>query len=109
VLLFLTSSSKTSVIAGNKTLINHDAAAITKSENRDDLSNPVTPFPRYAHHSGQSFEPAGRFRLNSTDHADLVHGDPNNEGWISSVSDIFNVHGSRKPYLVAYGVKSGVF
>ncbi|KAI1370783.1 putative ankyrin repeat protein [Hypoxylon crocopeplum] len=84
-----------------RNLIDNDAANITELGGADDLVDPVTPFPRYAHDAGQSFEAAGRTRLDTTHHVDLVRGDPDNN-WLSSVSGMFNVSGSI--IKVSYGI-----
>jgi hypothetical protein len=62
----------------------------------DDLPGPVTPFPRYGHYSGQSFEAGLRIRLDNTDHLDLIRGGLSFDYWFSDVSSIFNVSGCRK-------------
>lgn len=63
-------------------------------QNDIDEFNTVTPFPRYVHFAGQSFESAGRIRVQPIDHIDLVRGDPDDE-WITGVSDILNIDGCR--------------
>ncbi|KAI5924974.1 putative ankyrin repeat protein [Camillea tinctor] len=77
--------------------ISNDIANATEPGSTDDLANPVTPFPQYAHHIGQSFEAAGRISLNTTAHTDLVRGDPRNK-WLSRVSNMFNLRGS--PFII---------
>ncbi|RYP78211.1 hypothetical protein DL771_000688 [Monosporascus sp. 5C6A] len=72
--------------------VDENAADSTDSRDEDDLPNPVTPFPRYAHFTGQSFEATGRFRLEGTDHVDLVRGEASYD-WLSRVSNMFNVNG----------------
>jgi len=58
-------------------------------------TGPVTPFPRFAHLLGQSFEAAGRFRLDNVDHVAIIRGEPSGD-WFPFVSDCFNVAGARK-------------
>jgi hypothetical protein len=58
-------------------------------------TRPVTPFPRYAHLLGHSFEASGRFRLENVDHLDLIRGEPNGD-WFSWISTLFHVPGARK-------------
>ncbi|KAL6887054.1 putative ankyrin repeat protein [Trichoderma evansii] len=57
-----------------------------------DIPDPVTPFSRYTHFIGQSFEAAGRIRINRIDHADLIRGDWDDR-WMLEVSDLFNAAG----------------
>ncbi|KAI1099976.1 putative ankyrin repeat protein [Jackrogersella minutella] len=72
--------------------VDDDVASIMVPRNKDYPSDPVTPFPRYAHHIGNSFDATGRLRLNEMDHLDLIRGDPKDH-WFSDVSKIFNVDG----------------
>ncbi|TAQ90941.1 hypothetical protein B7494_g700 [Chlorociboria aeruginascens] len=69
----------------------------------DDLPDPVTPFPPYGHHSGQSFEAGLRIQLDNTDHLDLIRGELSFDSWFSAVSSIFNV--SDCPMVVKYRIK----
>lgn len=64
----------------------------TKEEN---LQDPVTPFPRYAHLIGHSFEAIGRFPCADIDHMKHVQGDAD-DGWNLAVSGMFNVPGCSK-------------
>ncbi|RYP51143.1 hypothetical protein DL768_003490 [Monosporascus sp. mg162] len=74
--------------------VDENAADSTDFRDKDDLPNPVTPFPGYAHFTGQSFEATGRFRLGDIDHVDLVRCETDDDyDWLSSVSDMFNVSG----------------
>lgn len=59
----------------------------------DNAAGPVTPFTRYSHHDGHSFEAAGRIRVFHADHAALVRGEG---GWFLMLSGYFNVIGYRK-------------
>lgn len=72
--------------------IGADGTDLTKEEN---LQNPVTPFPRYAHLIGHSFEAVGRFPCTDIDHVKHVQGDADND-WNLAVSEIFNVPGCSK-------------
>ncbi|KAI1128725.1 putative ankyrin repeat protein [Nemania abortiva] len=65
-------------------------------------SDPISPFPQYAHCSSLSFAAATRYRLNSTNHEDLIQGDPNREGWLSTIFNMFNRGGS--PIKVDYQI-----
>ncbi|KAI1416701.1 putative ankyrin repeat protein [Hypoxylon sp. FL1857] len=70
--------------------IDQDAEYISKVTGPyDELPDPSTPFPRYAHFIGQSFESCTRFSARSTDHVDLIKGD-SHHSWISTVSKLFN-------------------
>ncbi|RYP16723.1 hypothetical protein DL765_004959 [Monosporascus sp. GIB2] len=74
--------------------VNENAADSTDVRGEGDLSNPVTPFPRYAHFTGQSFEATGRIRMDDTDHVDLVRCETDGHyNWLAKVSDMFNVSG----------------
>ncbi|KAI8966064.1 putative ankyrin repeat protein [Daldinia sp. FL1419] len=53
----------------------------------DDLLHPVTPFIRYAHFVGQSFEAAGRISYVDIDHKDFIHGDTTYY-WLLDVSNM---------------------
>jgi hypothetical protein len=61
----------------------------------DEAVDSVTPFPRYAHHVGHSFEAAGRYRYDGARHTGLVRGEPSGT-WVSWLSELFNVAGFRK-------------
>jgi hypothetical protein len=71
------------------------APIILGYDEQDQISGPVTPFPRYAHHIGHAFEAAGRSRINRLDHSTLARGEPDGTRfpWVSS---LFNVDGFRK-------------
>lgn len=64
----------------------------------DDMADPVTPFSRYVHHYGHSFEGAGRARLLDVDHLALVRGEPSRKlgSWFSWLSTHFNAKAFRK-------------
>ncbi|KAF7554349.1 hypothetical protein G7Z17_g2957 [Cylindrodendrum hubeiense] len=64
----------------------------TDLEKKESLENAVTPFPRYAHFVGHSFEAAGRLRLTNVDHLNHTRGDADDE-WFSFVSDMVNESG----------------
>lgn len=70
--------------------------SIPEGYEHDDVPDPITPFSRYTHCIGQSFEASGRHRNDWIDHADLIHGDNWEDPWIKSVSDRFNEHGYSK-------------
>ncbi|KAI1654117.1 putative ankyrin repeat protein [Daldinia decipiens] len=58
----------------------------------NDTNHPVTPFSRYTHFIGQSFEAAGRSRCEYISHEDLARGDPR-KPWVPFLSDMFNTSG----------------
>jgi hypothetical protein len=74
------------------------APILLEYDEQDQISGPVTPFPRYAHHIGYAFEAAGRSRINKLDHSMLARGEPGGTRfpWVSS---LFNVDGFRKSLL----------
>jgi hypothetical protein len=61
----------------------------------DDAANLITPFPRYTHHQGHSFEAAGRFLEGIVQHADLTRGQESTDSF-SVMSGLFNVPGFCK-------------
>jgi hypothetical protein len=63
----------------------------------DNLADPVTPFPQYAHYIGHSFEAAGKIPIEDVDHLALVNGGLSGE-WLSSLSrSVFSLRdGFRK-------------
>ncbi|KAK6952058.1 hypothetical protein Daesc_006587 [Daldinia eschscholtzii] len=62
-------------------------------EDEYNFSFPVTPFSRYSHFIGHSFEAFGRISCRIVDHADFIKGDPN-KVWLFLISKLFNVSGS---------------
>ncbi|KAF5011778.1 hypothetical protein FDECE_2145 [Fusarium decemcellulare] len=55
--------------------IDHNSMAADGIDySKDDFFNVVTPFPRYAHFIGHSFEAFGRIRWDNKNHLDLVNG-----------------------------------
>ena len=79
---------------------NMGAAApdVDGTDEDDDAADTVTPFRRYTHHLGHSFETVGRFRIDDVDHVALVRGEPNGV-WFPWLSDVFNVPGFGKSRL----------
>lgn len=69
--------------------------SIPEIEVHGDVPDPITPFSRYTHLIGHSFEAAGRIRINQMNHSDLVRGDPD-DLWITDVSGLFNTEGCSK-------------
>jgi hypothetical protein len=65
-------------------------------DGEDVAAGPVTPFPRYSHHLGHSFEAAGRFRVSDVDHLALIRGESGGENWIARLSALFNRESLRK-------------
>ncbi|KAH6603971.1 hypothetical protein Trco_007417 [Trichoderma cornu-damae] len=66
--------------------------SVPKIASKGDVPDPVTPFSRYTHFIGHSFEAAGRFRIDKMNHADLIRGDPDDH-WTTAVSNVFNTDG----------------
>ncbi|KAJ8131775.1 hypothetical protein O1611_g1848 [Lasiodiplodia mahajangana] len=60
----------------------------------DEQANSITPFPRYTHTIGHSFEAAGRNQLYIQNHIDIVRGQLLDDKWFDLVSSNFNVSGS---------------
>ncbi|KAI0119519.1 putative ankyrin repeat protein [Daldinia grandis] len=63
---------------------------VLDDKDENDPSHPVTPFSRYTHFIGQSFEAAGRTRCEYVNHIDFIQGHRGNL-WLTSLSDMFNV------------------
>lgn len=76
---------------------NENIADSIDISDKDDIHSPVTPFTRYAHFTGQSFEAAGRIQCDNDglDHVDLIQGDEE-DCWCSTVSSMFNAWGFSK-------------
>lgn len=74
------------------------APDVDATDEDDDAADAVTPFRRYTHHLGHSFEAVGRSRLDDVDHVALVRGEPSG-AWFPWLSDIFNVPGFGKSWL----------
>jgi hypothetical protein len=74
------------------------ASSLDDMDEDDDIAAAVTPFSRYAHHHGHSFEGPGWFRLRDVDHLALVRGAPSGKfgEWFSWLSGFFNMKGLRK-------------
>ncbi|KAL2192491.1 putative ankyrin repeat protein [Corynascus similis CBS 632.67] len=66
------------------------AEVIWGPKNEDnDASDPATPFPRYAHELGHSFETAGRFVIVDLNHKSLIKGG----NWVQWLAEQFNSPG----------------
>lgn len=65
-----------------------------------EVANAETPFTRYAHSSGHSFEAANRLRYGDTSHQDLVRpqGGESSSPWHAGISPLFNTSGSSECY-----------
>lgn len=75
------------------------APSLNGREPDDDVADPVTPFPPYAHHLGHSFEAAGTNRQEDVDHVALIRGGPSggpSGEWFSWLSHLFSMDVSRK-------------
>jgi hypothetical protein len=68
-------------------------------------ADPATPFAQDAHFIGNSFEAAARFPRGDVDHLSLIRGERSGQ-WLSSLSNLFNVDGSRKSCLQVIGDES---
>ncbi|KAI1387300.1 ankyrin repeat protein [Hypoxylon trugodes] len=78
----------------DKCPIDDNASYIAKpSGPYDELANPVTPFPRYAHAIGHSFEAYGRIACLTISHMELMEDDPS-DGWLPLVTNAINIPGS---------------
>jgi hypothetical protein len=73
-----------------------ERASQKQSHGEDVATGPVTPFSRYSHHAGHSFEATGRFRLSEIDHLALIRGESGGEYWFEWLSGLFNLEGLRK-------------
>jgi hypothetical protein len=72
---------------------------IPEDYERDNMPDPVTPFTRYTHFIGHSFEASGRIRKDWINHADLIRGGNGQEPWVNPLSKMFNTDGCSKYYF----------